>query len=182
MNCFVDVETSGLDPKKNAILQLAAIVRNGNTEHTFNKFLKPFADDKIHPDAVKKHGLDPTQSHFLNPWAVYRDFIDFLKGFVDPYNKKQKLHFMAYNSQFDSDFIRNFFEKNGDKFYGSYFWYPDICVCRLAGFHLRNERSNLKNFKLQTVAEYLKIETKGNKLHDALYDIELTMEIWDKVK
>ena len=71
MNCFIDVETSGVDPKKHAILQLAAIIQDGDTRHTFNQFVRPFLLDKVDPDAIKVHGLDPTQPHFRKPLSVW---------------------------------------------------------------------------------------------------------------
>ena len=48
----------------------------------------------------------------------------------------------------------------------------------LASFYLRKERAKLVDFKLKTVAQYLGIEIDESKLHDAEYDIYLTIEIF----
>lgn len=44
------------------------------------------------------------------------------------------------------------------------------------------ERASLVNFKLMTVAKYLGHDVEEDKLHDALYDIELTEKIYETVK
>lgn len=49
----------------------------------------------------------------------------------------------------------------------------------LASFVLRFERVELVDFKLKTVAAYFGIPVDESKLHDALYDIELTEVIYN---
>ena len=39
----------------------------------------------------------------------------------------------------------------------------------------------MKNFKLGTVAETLGVKVDESKLHDGLYDVELTKAIYDKI-
>lgn len=53
-------------------------------------------------------------------------------------------------------------------------------IHQLAGILLRNERNDpkLPDFKLLTVCKYLGIPVDETKLHDALYDIELTRELF----
>ena len=69
---------------------------------------------------------------------------------------------------------------NGDKYYGSYFWHPPICVMNMAAQKLAHRRADLPNFKLTTVAEAIGVACEGNA-HDATYDITLTREVYKKL-
>jgi len=48
----------------------------------------------------------------------------------------------------------------------------------LAAEHLKERRGLMADFKLKTVAQFLGIEIDESKLHDAVYDIKLTREIY----
>lgn len=52
----------------------------------------------------------------------------------------------------------------------------------LATAYLLNQREQMENFKLATVAKQLGIEVVDESLHDAFYDIYLTKAIYDIVK
>jgi DNA polymerase III epsilon subunit-like protein len=101
-----------------------------------------------------------------------------LKRYVDRDNFGEKIHVVAYNSPFDSQFLREWFTKCGSKYYGWYFYAPDLCVMRIAGMALMRERHLLKNFQLGTVASYLfPGEDLSKGLHNALVDIRLTQRV-----
>ncbi len=51
-------------------------------------------------------------------------------------------------------------------------------VSTFAAFGLMRRRSSLNNFKLATVAKVLGLEFDEASMHDALYDIELTRELF----
>ena len=51
----------------------------------------------------------------------------------------------------------------------------------LAAEHLKEARSGMPNFKLGTVARTLGIEVDQTRLHDAIYDTELTYQIYQIV-
>ncbi len=96
----------------------------------------------------------------------------------DRYRKEDKIHFTGWNADFDADFVREFFEKNGDPYFGSWFWYPILDVSKLAGLQLAPRRHQMVNFRLTQVARFLNLEVDEAKAHDAMYDIELTMRIF----
>jgi DNA polymerase-3 subunit epsilon len=75
-------------------------------------------------------------------------------------------------------FMRRFWEKNGDRFFGSWFWYPCLDVMLVWAQILQPVRAELSNFKLATVARYCGIKVDDSRLHDSQYDIELTRELW----
>lgn len=181
---FFDVETTGLDPKVHGIHQIAgAIVINGIMSTRFNYKVKPFPGQLINKEAMAVSGvtvedlktyMEPRDCHFL--------FMNMLAGHVDKFDKTDKMFLCGYNNAgFDNDFFRAFFSNCGDKYFGSWFWSSSIDVMVLAAEHLKFERSKMENFKLHTVAKQMGIELDQEKLHDAGYDIDLTIGIYNRI-
>lgn len=181
---FFDVETTGLDPKIHGIHQIAGVIReNENILTRFNCKIKPFPGQMISQDALKVSGttmedlktyMDPKDFHFMLTGTLTR--------YIDKFNKTDKMFLAGYNnSHFDNSFFRAFFENCGDKYFGSWFWSNSIDVMVLATEHLKFERHKMENFKLHTVAAQIGIEIDKEKLHDANYDIDLTIQIYDQI-
>lgn len=177
---FVDVETTGTDHKTNGIWQIAArVVINGECVETFKREMQPFPKQMVHAKALEVGGITMEQLRgFEEPTVVYADFVKMMKKYVDKFNKKDKFHFFAYNAQFDSDFMRQWLANNGDKYYGSYFWTPYICVMQLAGFVLAERRAELENFKLETVLNHFGIPLEN--AHDGMCDIVATEQLFNR--
>ena len=71
--------------------------------------------------------------------------------------------------------------KRHDQYFGSWFWANSLDVLVLATQFLKGKRSQMANFQLKTVAAFLGIEVDESRLHDAEYDIDLTMQIYNIV-
>ena len=177
---FLDVETTGTDPARHGIVQLSGIIEiDGIEKERFDYRLKPFPGDLVNPEALKVNGLTMEQIRgFEEPLTVYQEFKVMIFKYIDRYDKKEKFHIVGYNSRFDDSFLRRLFEKCLDKFYGSYFWWPAIDVSNMAALKCINSRYEFKNFKLITVAKAAGIEIDPNKLHDAMYDVNITKELF----
>lgn len=175
---FIDVETTGLDPKLHGLVQVSgAVVIDGRLKQSFDYLMCPPPEKTFEVRALEVIGMDMNEiKTFEKSDKAYSHFHSMLRKYVNKFDAKDKFHFIAYNSSFDVSFIRQWFLDNLDKYYGSMFWTPDLCVMRKAGFFLQNERSKLKNFRLETVCEYLKLKSTG-KLHNAMVDVELTMRL-----
>lgn len=52
----------------------------------------------------------------------------------------------------------------------------------MAGFHLAEQRPDMPDFKLATVAQFMGIEVDETKLHDATYDLILTRGIFERLR
>jgi len=185
---FCDVETTGFDPKVNSIIELSYIMKIGGEEsERGTHFVKPQRDEKISQKVCEFHNLTPTQMNERGSEQsiVKQKVVDVLRRYVNPWDAKDKFFFYAFNSPFDNQFIRDFWDRSGDKsqgYFGSYFWAPDICIMRLAAEKLKNVRSEMENFQQATVAKQLGIEIDESRLHEAEYDLELMMDIYSKVK
>lgn len=52
----------------------------------------------------------------------------------------------------------------------------------MAGFRLAEQRPDMPDFKLATVAKWMGIEVDEAKLHDATYDLILTRGIYERLR
>lgn len=181
---FFDVETTGLNTQECAITQLSGMVeRNDEVVEEFNFRMAPHAGAEINQEALEVTGLtlEEIQS-YPNPKDQFKKFRRLLEKYVDRYNPRQKMLLVGYNNrQFDDQVLRAFFSRNGDKFFGSYFWSNSLDVLVLAGEYLTFRRPNMKNFKLATVADELGLTPQSENYHDALFDVKVTRAIYEIV-
>ena len=175
-----DLETTGLNPDKCAIHQMAVKVIVNGYEPIYKDFkIRPFEGAEIHPEALKVGGVTLEQiMEYPEEKDAFRDIIGFLTGLVSKFDKADKMHLCGYNiCAFDNKFLRELFIRNNDKFFGSYFWSDSIDVFALASNYLMHERHLMPNFKQATVADWLGIEVDQSRLHEAMYDLELCSQI-----
>jgi len=181
---FYDLETTGLDPQKNAIRQLtSALMINGEIVEIFDMKIQPWAGAEISPEALAVSGvtMDDLKTFEL-PATAYTKFVVMLDKHCDRFNKKDKIFLCGYNNAaFDNGFLRAMFERNYNKYFGSYFWSSPLDVFVYASFKLRSVRHLMEDFKQGTVAKALGIEVDDSKLHDASYDLNILIEIYKKL-
>lgn len=180
---FIDVETTGLALPAAGLVQLAALVEiDGVEQERFCFNIQPFAGDVIEDEALEVNGFSRQDlAGFLPPREAFAAFLTRLRKYIDPYDRTDKFHFVAYNALFDASHVRAWFEKNGDRFFGSWFWHPSIDVMTLAGEHFVKSRHTLANFRLATVAEALGLTLDGHQAHDAMHDVVLMRAVYHKL-
>ena len=182
---FIDVETTGLSSWKNSIVELSGIIEiDEERREDFQIFIKPNKEEKLDQKVLSILGQTPTQlvERGMDEKIAFINFKKILEKYVDKYKKEDKFFFYAYNSPFDNEFVRRLFKKQGDNFFGSYFWSPDICIMRLAHDHLLDRRGSMLNFKQVETAKALGIEVEEDRLHEAMYDIELSILIYKAIR
>ena len=179
---FLDTETTGLNPKKNGLLEIGGIIETSNATEEFVIECSPFKNDVIDKKALAVNHISKDDLFKRTPpREAYHNFVSILSKHVDRYDKRDKFFFLAYNAPFDYGFLREFFLKNDDHYFGSWFFWPAIDVAVLAALHLRDERSRMFNFKQTTVAPVLGIDIDESKAHGALYDTQILKAIFDKI-
>jgi DNA polymerase III subunit epsilon len=181
---YYDLETTGTDSKKNAIHQIAVgYLINGEIRYKEFKMC-PFEGAIIDPKALEVGGKTEDEIKSYPPQnVVFLEFIMFLEGLIDKCNNKDKFHLAGYNIMaFDNQFLRNWFGMNGNNYFGSYFWSDSIDVMALASNYLRKHRATMLNFKQGTVAKKLGINVDESRLHDAVYDLEICIQIHKKTE
>lgn len=183
---YFDLETTGLDPKKNAIHQIAGEIEiDGKTVEKFNWRVRPHDGAVIEEEALAFAGV--TREKIMG-YAKTEDVFEELEYLLirhgNSNDKQDKFHLVGYNNCFfDNQFLRAFFMRNSQMYlhFGSWFWSDSIDVMALASNYLKSERHEMQNFQLKTVAMHLGVEVDDSKLHDAEYDIYLTKKIYEKI-
>jgi DNA polymerase-3 subunit epsilon len=182
---FYDLETTGTKFWKNGIHQISgAIVIDGVVKERFNFKVCPNSSAVIEEDALKVANVSFELIMSYPPMNdVYKQIITMLSKYVDKFNKKDKCHLIGYNNaSFDNLFFRAFFVQNNDNYFGSWFWSDSIDVMVLASHKLMKVRDKMTDFKQSTVAKYVGIEVDESKLHDAEYDIDICMKLFNFVR
>ena len=179
--CFVDVETTGTDPAEHEIHQLSCIITDPNLIELGSVDLKfrP-ASRGFQPSALEVGGVthDELMSRKMTSNDAYLQFVNLLSKHCDKFNKADKMHFVGYNARFDSDFVRAFFAKNSDNYYGSWFWNPALDVMAGAAWFAQRVRGAFPNFKLGTVCQSAELGWDQTQAHDGLYDVRKTIELF----
>lgn len=174
---YLDTETTGLDPKRNGVVQIAGqLVERGKVLDEFNLHVAPFSRDEIDQRALNVNGLTVEEiAGFKDPVAACNEFVAFLRAYTPG---ASRLFIAGYNIGFDILMLREWFNKCGmtGGAFMDYFWTPPIDVMTLAGFRLMDEREKLRDFKQSTVAQYLGVKIDG-EAHDAAVDIKTTRGI-----
>jgi len=182
---YFDVETTGTDSKLHGIHQIAGFIEiAGSIEEKFNFNVRPKANAVIEEEALKVANVTKEQIQAYSPMReVYNKLLVILGKYVQKFDRQDKFFLVGFNnSSFDNGMFRQWFTDNGDKYFGSWFWSNCEDAMVLATGPLMEQRHLMPDFKLKTVAKYLGIEVDETKLHDALYDIELTKAIYQHCK
>lgn len=178
---FYDLETTGVNPKRNSIHQIAMIIEiDEQVVEEINFKVAPHPKAEIEEGAMRVCGVTAEQIKTYPPMKeVYKNLIQVLRMYVDAYDPKQKIHLVGFNNrQFDDIFLRAWFEQNGDDFFNSWFWSDSLDVIVLASEYLLARRVDMPSFKLKRVAKEVGLVVKEKELHDALYDVRLTRDIY----
>jgi DNA polymerase-3 subunit epsilon len=179
---WVDLETTGVDSKRNGIVQIAAMIeRAGKIVDAFNMQMNPGPLRKIDPEALEVNGLTVAMIQKFQPGpVVYRAFRAFLGKWGKPGRKDLRFIPAGYNVGFDLDFLSEWHREESGGPYA--FWdflqylpidpYPTIVSLWRYGL------LPTKDCKLVTVAEYYGIPIDA---HDAMSDIKASRAIAGKV-
>ena len=180
---FVDLETTGVDERTNGVVQIAGIIAiEGEKKEEFDYRVAPFPGDQINSEALRVIGKTEEELKAGEaPVIVHSKLVSMLGKYTDKYDRSDKFDLVGFGATFDDDFLRVWFQSCMDNYYGSFVRWPPIDVAVLAATKLLGKRGT-SNFKLETVAEMFGISVDRSKTHDALYDIQLTRELFGKVR
>lgn len=180
--CFIDTETTGTDRLRNHVFQISGRITDPdlNTLEKFNLLFRPYSLEHTESGALEKTRMTVEALGNLEMCAsqAYTKFVEMCSRHVHKFDKKDKMHFVAYNASFDVDFMRQFFIINGDSYFGSWFWNPPICVMQSAAWFAQRVRGAFPDFKLGTVCKAADLGWDENLAHDADYDVQKTVELF----
>ena len=158
---IIDIETTGLDPQKDKIIELAGIkIKDNKVIKEYSSLINP--EIEISSFITELTGIDncminkaPTIENEL------KKFIDFVGNDL----------VVGHNVNFDINFIYD----NSLKYYNNIFENNYLDTLRMS-----RKLLSLENHKLKTLAETFNIDYK--KAHRALRDCYITFDVYNKLK
>lgn len=175
---FIDTETGGTDPQKHSLLSIGVVVwEKDNGIISQKEFFVKSKQYVVTREAqgINKFDIETHEKFAQEPKIVINELITFLYNYF-PENAAFPL--VGHNVQFDINFLKEFFKKNGRSF-NSYFAHRSIDTysifkaMTIAGLIDKNLNSSADAFR------YFNI--KVQRRHSALYDSIATVELFEKL-
>ena len=173
---IVDVETAGVEPQKNALLEMCIVLLNIDEEGAFTQgerhfeHILPFKDAVLAPKSLAFNGIDPYQ-----PLRFAVDEKLALERLFAPINKALKQHqcqravLVGHNAWFDLLFIKEAVKRTGLK--SPFHAFTCFDTATLGGFMYGQT-------VLAKAAKAAKVSFDANEAHSAIYDAEKTAELF----
>lgn len=177
---IIDIETAGFNPKKNALLEIAAVIVELNndyelhiTEH-YSAHVIPFKNSELDDAALKFNGIDP-----YHPFRMAMDEKDALDLIFKPVraaikrNNCSKAILVGHNPAFDLAFLNAAIHRTQYK-RNPFHPFSTFDTATLGGLAYQQT-------VLAKVAQAAGMEWDNDKAHSALYDAEKTAELFCKI-
>lgn len=182
---WFDVETTGLDHINNDIIELSVIIEiDGELKESHVWHCQPYNYENISRESLSITGYTIEELRtFRKPHHVYSELIQMLSTYIDKYDRHDKFWIGGYNVSFDINFLKTFFHKNFDNFFGSWFNYKQLDPLHLLRFMDFYNFVSLDDYKLSTACLFYNIYLEA---HNSLSDITATRDLFylisDKLK
>lgn len=179
---FFDVETSGLDPQKHDIIQLAAVVMktDGEIVESFEAKLE-FDISQAQKKALEINHYDEGvwKEEALTSVEALDKFTVFIRKYADVERKSRygksfrTCRMGAYNASFDMKFLEAWYKKH-NKFMPADYQALDPMQLAIWNSYIQGQKGPA-SFKLSDVCKYYGVKLEG--AHDALADVEATAKL-----
>ena len=176
----IDIETAGFNPKKNALLEIAAVIveLNSNcelhiTEH-YTTHVIPFKNSEMDEAALKFNGIDP-----YHPFRMAIDEKDALEMIFKPIkaaikrNNCTKAILVGHNPAFDIAFLNAAIHRTQIK-KSPFHPFSTFDTATLGGLAYQQT-------VLAKIAKTAGMDWDSEKAQSALYDAEKTAELFCKI-
>ena len=174
---IVDIETSGFNPKKNALLEIAAVIVEFNNNHDleiterYTTHVVPFKNAELDAAALKFNGIDP-----YHPFRMAIDEKDALDMLFKPIRHAVKRNnctraiLVGHNPAFDIGFLNAAIQRTQIK-RSPFHPFSTFDTATLGGLAYQQT-------VLAKIAQTAGLEWDNDKAHSALYDAEKTAELF----
>lgn len=159
---IVDLETTGLSPLKNEIIEIGAIkVENNKIVDRLDILVKP--ENEVSPFITNLTGItNEMLKDAIRIQDALKIFMEFASGST----------LMAHNANFDMGFLNSNLQKHFK------YTLENKCLDTLA--LSRKYIKGIKNYKLETLANYFNVNYSG--AHRSLKDCEITFEVYKNIE
>lgn len=184
---FFDLETGGLDPRRNPIIQLGAVAVDSETLAEFDEVeIKiRFNERKAAKFALRKNSYSRRlwNEEALPPEQAARTFSGFLRQHASHREltrdglEFQLAQLVAHNALFDAPFLEEWYRRLG-------VYCPArrqvLCTLQRAKWHFAEHAQNVAppNFRLETLCQYFGVPLSAAEAHDALHDARATVGLY----
>lgn len=177
---IVDIETAGFNPKKNALLEIAAVIVELNDQgdlvitERYTTHVVPFKNSELDDAALKFNGIDP-----YHPFRMAIDEKDALQMLFKPIKEAAKRNsctraiLVGHNPAFDIAFLNAAISRTQIK-RSPFHPFSTFDTATLGGLMYQQT-------VLAKIAQTAGLDWDNEKAHSALYDAEKTAEIFCKV-
>ena len=174
---IVDIETAGFNSKKNALLEIAAVIVELNSDNElaiterYTTHVIPFKNSELDPAALKFNGIDP-----YHPFRMAIDEKDALDMLFKPIKLAVKRNdctraiLVGHNPAFDIAFLNAAIQRTQIK-RSPFHPFSTFDTATLGGLAY-------KQTVLAKIAQVAGLEWDNEKAHSALYDAEKTAELF----
>ena len=174
---IVDIETAGFNSKKNALLEIAAVIVELNSDNElaiterYTTHVIPFKNSELDPAALKFNGIDP-----YHPFRMAIDEKDALDMLFKPIKQALKRNdctraiLVGHNPAFDIAFLNAAIQRTQIK-RSPFHPFSTFDTATLGGLAY-------KQTVLAKIAQVAGLEWDNEKAHSALYDAEKTAELF----
>ncbi len=173
---FIDLETTGLDPRKHEIIEIGGLIvkqipeaGRGPALEVISEFefkVKPKNLELADPEALRINGYNDAE------WLFAVDLEQALKVLAE---KAAGANIVGQNVIFDWLFLQEAFAKTGIT-NTMHYHKIDVIPMAFAKFYHDDQ---MQNFNLRALAE--KLGVKNERAHTALADVKTTFEIYKKL-
>ena len=176
----VDIETSGFNAKKHALLEIAAVIVEFDANKDLviterhNSHVLPFRNAELDEAALKFNGIDP-----YHPFRMAVEEEEALKLLFNPIQKAIKRNcckraiLVGHNPAFDLAFLNAAIHRTKIK-RSPFHQFSTFDTATLGGLVYQQT-------VLSKVIKSAGLEWDDNKAHSALYDAEKTAEVFCKI-
>jgi DNA polymerase III epsilon subunit-like protein len=179
---FIDTETGGLDPRRNSIISLGAVVwRNGELIDEFEVLIRE-PELCLDPEALAINKIDRREIELRGktPSCAIDEFENFLKKNFSGDLSNRRLTLAGHNIGFDKSFLRRLYEFTNRSFDDT-FSHRSIDTSSIVAFLMLAGAVAIDKPSSDAAFEYFGINFKPGTRHTSLGDAAATATLFNRL-